>query len=163
MRNSARFPRRGKAKDPGDESWCQIRETKQTAFAPIIASTTLKAVSWLQLWCSLWCGTYEGNSRQCHPDRQNSSCLHPYNRDEVTLGARGSSRSVSGFGQGFAARVNDLRPTKLFVARDKRPAPVPRVRWSAYMAKFPARLPRSRGQSQPALSDIYTSKILQSS
>ena len=47
---SARFPRWGKAKDSGDEYWCQIRETKQTwrntqilTFGPIIASVTLKS------------------------------------------------------------------------------------------------------------------------
>ena len=116
---SARFPRQGKAKDPGDESWCQTRETKQTTFAPIIASATLKVVS-LQLWCSLSCGKYESNARQCHPERKNSSSLHPCNRAEVTLGTRGFSLSVSGFCQGFAARVNDLHPTKLFVAREKK-------------------------------------------
>ena len=151
---SARFPRQGKAKDPGDESWCQIRETKQTTFAPIIASATLTAVS-LQLWCSLWCGKYEGNARQCHPERKNSSSLYPCNRAEVTLGARRFSRSVSGFCQGFAARVNDLRSTKPFVVREKKPALVPRVGWSIHMAKFPARLPGSREQSQPALSYIH--------
>ena len=52
---SAWFPRREKAKDPWDEFWRQIRETKQTwrntkklTFVPTIASATLKAVS-LQL------------------------------------------------------------------------------------------------------------------
>ena len=52
---SAWFPRREKAKDPGDEFWRQIRETMQTwrntknlTFVPSIASATLKAVS-LQL------------------------------------------------------------------------------------------------------------------
>ena len=52
---SARFPRWEKAKDPGDEIWHQIQETKQTwrntknlTFMPITASETPKAVS-LQL------------------------------------------------------------------------------------------------------------------
>ena len=52
---SARFPRWEKAKDPGDEIWRQIRETKQTlpntkklTFGRITASVTLKDVS-LQL------------------------------------------------------------------------------------------------------------------
>ena len=51
----ARFPRWEKVKDPGDEFWRQIRETKQTwrntkilTFGPILPSVTLKAVS-LQL------------------------------------------------------------------------------------------------------------------
>ena len=47
---------------------------------------------------------------QRHPERKNSSSLHPCNWAEVTLGTRGFSRSVSGFCQGFAARVNDLCP-----------------------------------------------------
>ena len=52
-RGMARFPRWEKVKDPGDEFWRQIRETKQTwrntkilTIAPImIASVSLKAVS----------------------------------------------------------------------------------------------------------------------
>ena len=44
---SARFPRWETAKDPGDEFWRQIRETKENGetqnynFAPIITSGTL--------------------------------------------------------------------------------------------------------------------------
>ena len=165
---SARFPGQGKAKDPGDESWCQIRETKQTTFAPIITSATLKDVS-LQLWCSLSCGKYEGNARQCHPERKNSSSLHPCNRAEVTLGTRGFSLSVSGFCQGFAARVNDLCPTKLFVAREKKTGSGNQGRAEVFIWQNFQPAYRDLGWKNWDLgnrasppSHVYTSKILQS-
>ena len=65
---SAQFPRWEKAKDPGDEFWCQSRKKH------IIASATLKDVS-LQLngMLMMWKISVAGNARRCHPDRQNSS------------------------------------------------------------------------------------------
>ena len=84
---SAQFPRWEKAKDPGDEIWHQIQETKQTwrntknlTFTPIIASVTPKAAV---KWDAYDVKNTTGNARQCHPDRQNSSRFYPSNRDEV--------------------------------------------------------------------------------
>ena len=56
------------------EFWRQIRETKQTwrnkifTFGPILASVTLKAK-----WDAYDVENTAGNTRRCHPDRQNSS------------------------------------------------------------------------------------------
>ena len=89
---SARFPRWEKVKDPGNEFWRQIRETKQTwrntkilTFGPILPSVTLKAVSlqlngMLMMWKiqqamqddAIW-------TARIHP------AAHPGNRDEVFI------------------------------------------------------------------------------
>ena len=91
-------------KDPGDEFWCQIRETKQTwrntkilTFGPILASVTLKAVSlqlngMLMMWKTQQAMQDDNiQTARIHP------AFHPGNRDEVSIG------------QNFQPAYRDLR------------------------------------------------------
>ena len=81
-----------KVKDPGDEFWCQIRETKQTwrntkilTFGPILASVTLKAVllqlnGMLMMWKIQQAMQDDAiRTAKIHP------AVHPGNRDEVLI------------------------------------------------------------------------------
>ena len=84
---SAWFPSWKKAKDPGDEFWHEIRETKQTwqntkiiTFASIIALVTLKAGITAVKWDASDAKSTAGNARRCHPGRQRSSRFHPGTR-----------------------------------------------------------------------------------
>ena len=87
---SAWFPSWKKAKDPGDEFWHEIRETKETwqntkiiTFAPIIALVTLKAGINAVKWDASDAKNTAGNARRCHPGRQRSSRFHPGTRAKV--------------------------------------------------------------------------------
>ena len=89
---SARFPRWEKVKDPGNEFWRQIRETKQTwrntkilTFGPILPSVTLKAVS-LQLngMLMMWKIQQTMQDDAIRTARIHLA-IHPGNRDEVFI------------------------------------------------------------------------------
>ena len=67
------FRDKKRPKDPGDEFWSQIRETKQTwrkakliTFSPVIASAALKAVS--LKWDAYDVENTTASARRCHPD-----------------------------------------------------------------------------------------------
>ena len=89
---SARFSRWEKVKDPGNEFWRQIRETKQTwrntkilTFGPILPSVTLKAVS-LQLngMLMMWKIQQTMQDDAIRTARIHLA-IHPGNRDEVFI------------------------------------------------------------------------------
>ena len=83
---------REKVKDPGNEFWRQIRETKQTwrntkilTFGPILTSVTLKAVS-LQLngMLMMWKMQQAMQDDAIRTARIHLA-IHPGNRDEVFI------------------------------------------------------------------------------
>ena len=89
---SAWFLRWQKVKDPGDEFWHQIRETKQTwrntkilTLGPILASATLKAVS-LQLngMLMMW-KIQQAMQDDAIRTARNHPAVHPGNQDEVCI------------------------------------------------------------------------------
>ena len=66
-----------KAKNPGDEFWCETRETEQTwqntkiiTFAPIIALATLLSCITAVKWDAYDVENTEGNARRRHLGRQ---------------------------------------------------------------------------------------------
>ena len=99
---SPRFPWWKKAKDPRDEFWRQIRETKQTyrntkilTFALIIASATLKSVSlplngMLMIWKIQQAMQDDAiPTSRIHPD------IYPCNRAEVFIWQKGERKNLS--------------------------------------------------------------------
>ena len=129
---SARFPRWEKAKDPGDQFWQQIRETKQTwrntkilTFGPTITSLTLTAVS-LQLngMVMMWriqqaMQDDATRTARIHP------AVHPGNRDEVFIwqnfqptyrdlgkhrASPPSDMNTSKFYKGFRGKAGNRKP-----------------------------------------------------
>ena len=82
-----------KAKNPGDEFWCETRETEQTwqntkiiTFAPIIALATLLSCITAVKWDAYDVENTEGNARRRHLGRQKVFCKSFSPLTEIAVG-----------------------------------------------------------------------------